>query len=171
MVEATPAHCKMRHDRSDSSELRNETTPSEIQNEKLKLDTNRLGTSIFKTSVASNTYSGRNAYSLTWTGAREPRPFYTLLDPGLRGQRTGPTLPVAPRARRHQPGRGWRELEDGEGHWQRGLSAPSPPRRRRRGAPSALCLQRAAVGGGGGGGLCHGGGEGWQVGRERKVAS
>ena len=91
----------------------------------------------------------------------------TLLDPGLRGLRTGPTLPVAPRARRHQPGRGGGELEDGGGgHWQGGWSAPFPPRRRRRGAPSALRLQRAAAGGGGGGGPCRGE-VGWLAGRER----
>ena len=102
----------------------------------------------------------------------------TLLDPGLRGLRTGPILPVAPRTRRHQPGRGGGDLEDGGGRW-RG-AGPRPPHLAAAAAGllqprGSLGLQRAAAGGGGGGGgggPCRGGDwEGWQVGRKRKAAS
>ena len=66
------------------------------------------------------------------------------------------------------------DLEDGGGHWRGGWSAPYPPRRRRRAGMGLLqpcaCSRRGRRAAGAAA-PAVGVWEGWQVGRERKVAS
>ena len=92
---------------------------------------------------------------------------------GIRGSwGCGPALPsVVTRARRRQPGRAQRDLEDGGGgHW-RGAGPLRPPHVVAAAAPAgSTTLRRAAGGGGGGGGGGPRRGQGpdgaWQRGRE-----